>query len=67
MPVRRKIDRRRDGIPVEALRRVWALWRRPDIDATERSELAKLEAECRAAGFDPLLAWCSTQGDNACR
>lgn len=67
MPVRRKVDRRRDGVPVDALRRVWALWLRPALDATEKGELTKLEAECRAAGYDPLLAWCSTQGDNACR
>lgn len=28
MPVRRKIDRRRDGMPVEELRRIWEFWAR---------------------------------------
>lgn len=59
MPVRRKVDRRRDGMPVDDLRRVWSLWHRPDLTKTEADELARLIEECEAAGYDPLLAWCS--------
>ena len=60
MPVRRRKDRRRDGVPVEALRRVWVLWQRTDLTAVEEDECERLEAECIAAGYDPLLAWCSS-------
>ncbi|MER9762416.1 hypothetical protein [Mesorhizobium sp. M0138] len=57
MPVRRKIARRRDGVPVESLRRVWELWDRrnfcqltamhpPDaIDAARLSEAEEAELE----------------------
>lgn len=67
MPVKRRVDRRRDGMPVEALREVWRFWRQPSLTPAENAELARLTTECRAAGYDPLLAWCSAQGDNACR
>lgn len=58
MPVRKRRDRRKDGMPVEALRRVWALWHRTVLTEAEKDELARLEVECEAAGYDPLLAWC---------
>lgn len=61
MPVRKRTDRRRDGMPVDSLRRVWDLWLRPELATAEKDELARLEAECVAAGYDPLLAWCSSQ------
>lgn len=61
MPVRRRIERRRDGMPVDELRRVWNLWRQPSLTPSENAELARLTAECEAAGYDPLLAWCSQQ------
>ncbi|GLS34516.1 hypothetical protein GCM10010869_01040 [Mesorhizobium tianshanense] len=61
MPVRRRTDRRRDGMPVAALRRVWDLWQRQDLTSAERDELERMERECHAAGYDPLLAWCSSQ------
>lgn len=61
MPVRRRTDRRRDAMPVDALRRVWELWQQPVSTLAEDEECARLEAECMAAGYDPLLAWCSSQ------
>lgn len=58
MPVRRKAEKRRDGMPVEELRRVWDLWRLPLLTAAEQDELERLTDECGAAGYDPLLSWC---------
>ncbi|MER8858989.1 hypothetical protein NKI09_15200 [Mesorhizobium sp. M0757] len=58
MPVRKRTDRRRDGVPVEALRRVWELWRQPKLTLREQAEMERLTDECEAAGYDPLLAWC---------
>ncbi len=61
MPVRKRTDRRRDGMPVNSLRRIWELWQQPALTAAEENELDILNAECVAAGYDPLLAWCSSQ------
>jgi hypothetical protein len=61
MPVRRRKDHRKDGMPVAALRRVWVLWQVKERTPAEDDECASLEAECHAAGYDPLLAWCSSQ------
>ncbi|BAV45372.1 Uncharacterized protein MLTONO_0469 [Mesorhizobium loti] len=61
MPVRKKSDRRKNGIPVDALRRIWVLWLLNERTPGEDEECAQLEAECQAAGYDPLLAWCSSQ------
>jgi hypothetical protein len=58
MPVRRKVEKRRDGMPIEEIRRVWALWSLPRLTADEKDELARLTDECEQAGYDPLLAWC---------
>lgn len=61
MPARRRADRRRDAMPVDALRRVWGLWQITERTPGEDEECARLEAECEAAGYDPLLAWCNGQ------
>lgn len=61
MPVRRRKDHRKDGMPVDALRRVWVLWQLKERTPVEDDERSRLEAECHAAGYDPLLAWCSSQ------
>lgn len=61
MPVRKRTNRRRDGMPVDALRRVWVLWQIKERSPAEENELGRLEAECHASGYDPLLAWCSSQ------
>jgi hypothetical protein len=58
MPVRRKTEKRRDGMPIEDLRHVWALWQQPKLTASEQDELGRLVEACEAAGYDPLLAWC---------